>query len=113
MVESEQRFALSAADQWGDICLVCPICEFDYVHPTRLEADRGGDLVEIDADGVGFATRPRSVRGVVTTLEFVCEAGHRFSLSFRFHKGRTFIWCSRLANCAVTEGSWPRTIWRD
>ena len=85
------------------------------VHPTRVEVDRGGDVCEIDAFGVGFATRPRRYRGVVTTQECACENGHRFVIRQQFHKGSTYLSVDRLPGVRLDPDAqaWPATIWRD
>jgi hypothetical protein len=89
----------------------CPACDFEYMYPTRVEVDRGGEVVQVDAEGVGFAWRRRAARGVIITLEFACENGHRSRLGLRFHKGQTYVRSEVLG--AIADDAWPPTIWRD
>lgn len=99
-------------DDWRTY-LVCPACSCECVHPTRVEIDRGGDVVDVDADGVGFASRASSARGVIILLHFTCEEGDEFVVSLKFHKGTTFVAWRLLS---VSDPSQPpafRTIWRD
>ena len=77
MPELDTRSLLDGGDLEEAHTLLCPECEdaFDYVHPVCVEVDRGGDVVNVDAEGVGFGTRPRTARGVVIRVDFVCERG--------------------------------------
>ena len=93
-------------------CLTCPVCKFDYNHILRVEVDQGGELVEVAPDGVGFGRRQpaRAVRGSIVSIEFLCEQGHKWAISFRFHKGQTF--CHAQAQPGPVDVDVP-TLWRD
>ena len=117
MPELDTRSLLDGGDLEEAHTLLCPECEdaFDYVHPVYVEVDRGGHVVNVDADRVGFGTRPRTARGVVIRAEFVCERGHQFALRLQFHKGQTFLGASTLPPAPPDARGVPdiRTIWRD
>jgi hypothetical protein len=74
-----------------------------------------GDVVNVDADGVGFGTRPRTARGVIIRVDFICERGHQFVLRLQFGKGRTFLGAATLPPAPLDEYGAPtiRTLWRD
>jgi len=116
MPELDTRSLLDGGDLEEAHTLLCPECEdaFDYVHPVCVEVDRGGDVVNVDAEGVGFGTRPRTARGVVIRVDFVCERGHQFALRFHFGKGRTFLGASTQRPAPLNEHGAPdlRTIRR-
>ena len=84
-------FRLDFRDQGdGQAWMHCPICDIENVHIERVEVDAGGEVIEINHEGPGFARRPSTpdqVRGSVTRLEFWCEDGHRFALRLEFRKG--------------------------
>jgi hypothetical protein len=117
MPELDTRCLLDGGEFWEGHTLLCPECEdaFDYVHPVCVDVDRGGDVVNVDADGVGFGTRPRTARGVIIRVDFVCENGHQFALRLQFHKGQTFLGASTLPPAPPDARGIAhiRTIWRD
>jgi hypothetical protein len=117
MPELDTRGLLDGGGLGAAHRLLCPECEdpFEYVHPVSVDVDRGGDVVNVDAAGVGFGTRPRTARGVIIRVDFVCERGHQFVLRFQFHKGQTFLGASALPPAAPDTQGVPdiRTIWRD
>ena len=64
------------------VMLVCPVCDFEWVH--IVEHITLTDPNEDDG-AAGF------VRGPATRLHFYCESNHHFSIDFGFHKGTTYI----------------------
>jgi hypothetical protein len=67
---------------WGwpsDEQLICPSCQFDYVHLVGVRTIATGDNYE-----AGF------VRGHAIRIHFFCENGCHFSMDVGFHKGGTF-----------------------
>src|SRR4029453_6932671 len=93
------------ARSWGDEELLdCPQCPpgAGWVHPvsvqvwpcetssgTGMRLALGAGLL-VTAAGVQLLTAPVTVRGVVITVEYGCEDGHRFAEVTHFHKGQTF-----------------------
>ena len=85
------------ANPWTDPSVSCPACQrtgWDdtAVHIARVEVDRLGEVVEVDADGVGFMARHFNGQpqgGSVVDLEFWCEVGHRFTWRFDLECGQT------------------------
>lgn len=73
--------------------LVCPACGFDHVHPVRVEViSPGAEKGKVTVDNAGIRIDPNYPpvgRGVGITLDFVCEDGHRFTITYAFHKGQT------------------------
>lgn len=76
MREAEVQLAAGAGPHPS---IVCPICGYEYV-------DLG---------------HPRSDGG--TTFPAECEAGHRFEVALRFHKGKTYL-SARVPRFTVVEG---------
>jgi hypothetical protein len=100
----------------GELALACPVCGFEYVHPVGLECHSAGNSaahVSISADGVAIDPRRGRVgRGTQITLKFICEEGHAFEYTLRFHKGNTLV--SRFMTDLPRQlEQWPATIWRD
>jgi hypothetical protein len=100
--------------------VLCPACRHSdmggLTHPTRVEVDQGGDVVEVDRDGPGFLHRKPSARGAIIHLDFYCEGGHEFRVSFRFHKGSTYFWTTLGVDYPVAPDGMPlplRELWRD
>jgi hypothetical protein len=96
--------------------VLCPVCKFEYTHPVRVEADQGGEVVEVSHDGPGFLRRESSARGTVIHIDFYCEQLHEFRVSFQFHKGETFFWTSGGQEIPIdADGcpSFPPALWRD
>jgi hypothetical protein len=111
MIDHPMPLALGAWVAIPDAPVLCPACGGARVHPIRVEVDRGGDVVEVDAAGVGFATRPRTARGVVINVELVGECGHYSALRLAFHEGTTYVTVVPLG--AGAGATTPAVIWRD
>jgi hypothetical protein len=62
----------------GPEALRCPVCGFEYVHPSSAGIIDGRDNYEAWAG-----------RGDLVLCRFWYESGHVFSLNFGFHKGNT------------------------
>src|SRR4051812_44848477 len=100
-----------ACGEGNALPVLCPACGESNLHPTRVEVDRGGEVVEVDAAGVGFTWRRPPARGVVILVEFVCENACRSGLRFAFHKGTTYVQTERRGH--VVPDAFPPTIWRN
>jgi hypothetical protein len=76
--------------EWGWKVL-CPLCGYDYVHPTAVASHDGED-----------AYRAWSGRGDAVTVGMWGECGHTWTLCLGHHKGATFLFVSRPAR--VSDG---------
>jgi hypothetical protein len=65
--------------------LVCPVCEFEYVHP-----DVPFELLSRDEYGGAW-----DGRGHAVGIPMWCENGHRWTLCLGVHKGYTYMFVSR------------------
>jgi hypothetical protein len=77
------------------------------IHPIRVEANSGGTITTVDADGTRVERRAAVGRGVRITLGFKTEGGEAFDIAFQFHKGETKVELLNAADDSV------RTIWKD
>ncbi len=96
---------------WGiipDQGVICPVCEFEYIHPVSVEVNAGGSITTVDQLGTRMTAGKPAGRGVLISLGFTCENGHNFTIALQFHKGAT-----SAALVDVGEGEWQPTIWRD
>lgn len=93
--------------------LVCPRCGCECTHPTEVRVNRGGRLTGVTSAGTVEGIGPRSGRGVLTEIFFVCEEGHGFVVAYQFHKGTTYLSTRPVPARDVADGEWPATIWRD
>lgn len=93
--------------------LICPVCEFEYVHLVAVEACSSGQAdgqLRIDAKGLHLAAAlSPDGRDMATTLSFRCENGHIFTYGLRFHKGLTFL-DRTMANAPPDTDQGPKTI---
>ncbi len=72
-----------------DLTILCPTCDFDYVHHKS-------ETIVIDGEDAYKASK--RVRGDVISVPMFCENGHEFQMNIGFHKGRTSIWVSNIKN---------------
>jgi hypothetical protein len=110
----------NGATEWDQLVL-CPQCadepsardpwDAGYVHPTRVEVNQGGEVVEVTREGPGFARHAARGRGSRITLSFWCEQSHQFNLVFQFHKGATYVWAELRSPADPVAG--VVTLWRD
>jgi hypothetical protein len=118
-----------AEDEQGQYPMPCPDCGDDgYIHLTAASIIEpheqvGDDLVDIVSKGPdGLAIRRncepgpslKGIRGSVIAIGCDCECGCFFVVSFRFHKGRTYVSyeviAHRAANCEpAMRAELPRT----
>lgn len=98
-----------------DGVVMCKVCGDNYMHPVAVEANAGGKLTAVDADGVHHFDVAASDRGVLITVVYDCESGHRTLFRQQFSKGRTYVSAEADAAKEIDEyGDWfPRVIWRD
>jgi len=111
-------FSIIGTDAFGqEVYLLCPSCEFEYVHPIRVKVatgealtviqNRETQLIQGDTAEVQDA---RKNRGVRIFLEYVCESGHHGNIILQFHKGITYVEYESLPELKPEE--WT-TLWRD
>ena len=107
---------LSVLDTEEEMEIRCPVCNFESVHPVgvKVEPVNGDTLVYINYDGL--ITMPseaaKRVRGIQTTLTYICESGHQWDELRSFHKGNTLLTIQRGPDWDDAECT-PTTIWRD
>ena len=80
MFEGEYNDGLDDGDAKA---IVCPICQFEYVHHQSKT---------VIVDGRDAYKASRNVRGTVITIPMKCEHNHQFILQIGFHKGKTLVW---------------------
>ena len=97
--------------------LICPVCGFEYVHITKVQAQPVGPgmhCVTATGRGVNVSTlsRPGGLgRGNDVVLTFQCECSHEFTYTFGFHKGQTPFELKVRELESVDE--FCGTLWRD
>ena len=71
--------------------IVCPICQWDYVHIEKVEVNRMGKITVVAGHApVDFVKEDVHERGSSVTTYFFCEGGHRWKEVRQFHKGNVF-----------------------
>lgn len=110
---------LSATNEsfWHEFggCVVCPVCEFEYVHLQSVEVDQGASIATVDGAGCRLEAQAREKiahRGSIIRLRMWCESGHAFAQVFRFHKGMTFVRVDVEDAVSGDTGSLTE-LWRD
>jgi hypothetical protein len=97
--------------------LLCPVCGWEYVHPTALKVEpvNGDTVVYINQEGIRtFATNvAERIRGIRITTTFLCEQGHTWDEERAFHKGITSQSLRRGPDWPSEPELAPTTIWRD
>jgi len=79
--------------------LLCPICDFDYIHllSIKVATNRGLTIVDHKGTTVRYAGKIEECEaaadrgGYRIIAEYVCENGHRGYLIFQFHEGNIFV----------------------
>ncbi|WP_420629344.1 hypothetical protein [Candidatus Leptofilum sp.] len=97
---------------YGEPHIVCPYCDFEYVHPAKVRVyPVEGDLEwEITSKGPALrdSDAAKHQRGVTISITFFCESGHSWESVFQFHKGSTFF-----NVIEVKSDNDLDTLWRD
>lgn len=63
--------------------ILCPVCNFDYVHFNRPEYNSSDDV-----SGKAWAGR-----GDAVIIPMWCEDNHKWNLIIGHHKGSSFVYC--------------------
>lgn len=111
MSEGERPVAPEATDLFVDEDGVvhCFSCGFEYVHPISVRVNRGGEITTVDHEGTRMKAAAPAGRGVLISVTYQCESGHRFRWDAQFHKGLTTMTC----HPEEREADPLNTIWRD
>ena len=92
----------------------CPFCSFDCVHLEAVMVNRGGEITTIDPDGTKMAADGPAGRGAHIAIVCWCESGHKWRISYQFHKGAV-----EVSNDLILTVEGPpedyvlRDLWRD
>lgn len=71
----------------GQSILLCPQCNFEYLHIISVSIHRGDDKITISADEVSIINEKNMTRGVTVSIEYSGECGHHGLIIFHFYKG--------------------------
>ena len=101
-----------------ELHLLCPRCEFQYVHPIRVKVATGHAVTIIENRETRHVQREtaevleaRKNRGVRIFLEYACESGHHGNIILQFHKGVTYVEHESLPELKPEEST--TVLWRD
>lgn len=94
--------------------LVCPVCNFDYVHLARVDVAQGTVHATITHEQVNVhsTSRGEHARGSKAMLSFWCENGHGFEYHFEFHKGMTALQVVIHPECVIEPAVGRAELWR-
>lgn len=91
--------------------VLCPECGFECTHIARVDVDQGESFWSVMHNkSIAIPKKTGDLRGSVITLWMWCESSHLFTLSFRFHKGSTYV--STECKGDIPPGFCPE-LWRD
>jgi hypothetical protein len=76
--------------------LLCPQCDFNYLHIVRVIVARKSDDIVVEKDKVEVRKGGSPTRGNVIAMEYVGECGHRGLIIFNFHEGNVHVWHRKL-----------------
>jgi hypothetical protein len=106
---------MSSVEYVSQETLCCPVCDFDYNHfdlvkfipdsdrgsgiPVVLRSARGTGKTNLTVESKSF---PTFGRGGQVSVRFHCEGGHRWGITFSFHKGNMTkrVWVRETADSA-------------
>jgi len=71
----------------GQSILLCPQCDFEFLHIIQTSVHRGDDKIIIGADEVSIIDEKNTTRGSMVSIEYAGECGHHGVISFHFYKG--------------------------
>lgn len=80
LTTSREAFVKFCLETHEEDTLLCPICEFDYMHFVAATVYPGGTGGRLDVN-----------------LDFLCENGHNIMVTFHQHKGQTTVWAEEFA----------------
>ena len=76
--------------------LLCPQCEFNFLHIVKVIVARRTDDIIVEKDSVEIRKGGSPTRGNVIAMEYVGECGHHGLIIFNFHKGNIHVWHKKL-----------------
>ena len=65
----------------------CPFCDSECVHIESVKINRGGEITKVTHKGTEMEVGEAECRGAKVYLTLWCEGGHRWDLTYHFHKG--------------------------
>lgn len=93
--------------------VLCPECEYEYVHIKDVSINRNGNVIYVRNDVTADLTKvPSTARGAIIAIGMWCEQGHEFSIFMQFHKGNTFVWTEHVRTFDSSL-FFPSNLWRD
>lgn len=89
----EIRFVLGDGYDGQHPMLRCPVCNFEYVHPSEVRIDLGHVQAVAKSDEIAVASteRYKNRRGSALFLRFWCENHHSFEYELWFEKGNMYV----------------------
>jgi hypothetical protein len=82
--------------------MLCPVCDHPYTHLVSCTVDQLGEVTTVRGTGTRMHVLPSSpYRGSRIEIEAYCEAGHRFAIVLRFHKGNVLVTTTELQDCPL------------
>ena len=88
IMDSPFKRCMGETDNQGHSLLLCPACEFDYVHFGAPIVEAGNDNYEASWPG----------RGDLLRIPCYCEDGHTFDICLGFHKGNSWMFTRLVPN---------------
>lgn len=97
-----------------DVLLACA-CGGAYLHPFRIDVDRGGAVTRVTCSGAEELRREGSgARGVVTDVWYACEEGGcLLVVRTVFHKGQVLSYVAHVPDAFDEDRVAPPVLYRD
>lgn len=76
----------------GRSLLLCPQCNFEYLHIIKTTVHRRRDKISIVKENISIKDEINTSRGVTITIEYLCESNHRGEIIFHFYKGNVEVY---------------------
>lgn len=110
-LDTPLRFVIHDLDD-SDVCLCCPDCGNEHVHPARVAVEQGRTRTEVSREStvVGPSSRAGVWRGSLIALRFWCEGGHAFEYRYSFLKGQLLC---ELLTWKIDVSQQQEELWRD
>jgi len=95
--------------------ILCPKCSFEYNHFISIIVIQKNEIVTINSKGTKLSLLEENChRGSEIIITYICESGHKWYRSQRFHKGIIIYndWLEEI-NIDPASEDYPETLWRD